>query len=106
MRLKFVKKKMFLKRMQKTAPKLCIFFGEKRFCRYEKGCAYEEVKKNEVKIINEAIRNIRAEIDTLKITVSSLSDINKEAKVNMNMIKKLKEDIKNIQLKTLKYLMR
>ena len=40
---------------------------------------------------------MRAEIDTLKITVSSLSDINKEAKVDIKMIKTLNEDIKKIQ---------
>ena len=40
---------------------------------------------------------MRVEIDTLKIMVSSLSDIKKEAKVIMIMIKTLKEDIKNIQ---------
>ena len=54
------------KECRKRHPKLCKYFGERRFCRYGKGFAYanfEEVKKNEVKIINEAIKNIRAEID-------------------------------------------
>ena len=40
---------------------------------------------------------MRAEIDTLKITISSLSNIKKEAKVNMKMNKRPREDIKNIQ---------
>ena len=48
-------------------------------------------------MINEAIKNMRAEIDNLKITVRSLSDIKKEAKGNMNMIKIPKEDINNMQ---------
>ena len=88
------------KECRKGQPKISKYFGERGFCRYGKVCAYahsEEVNKKEVKIINEAIKNMRAEIDTLKITVSSLSYINKEAKVNMNMIKTLKEDIKKIQ---------
>ena len=40
---------------------------------------------------------MRAEIDTLKLKVASTSDIQKEGKVMMNMIKSLKEDINNIK---------
>ena len=38
---------------------------------------------------------MKAEIDVLKSQVSSLSDIQKEGKFIINMIKTLKEDIQN-----------
>ena len=47
--------------------------------------------------MTEAIKSMKAEIDTLKMKVSSISDINKEGKEMMNMMKTLKEDIQNIK---------
>ena len=85
---------------RKRHPKLCKYFGQRVFCKYGTGCAYahvEIVNKSEIHILNEAIKTIRAEIDTLKLKVTSTSDIQKEGKVMMNMIKSLKEDINNIK---------
>ena len=40
---------------------------------------------------------MKAEIDVIKIQVSSLSDIQKEGNLIINKIKTLKEDIQNIK---------
>ena len=45
----------------------------------------------------EDIKNMKAEIDVIKSQVSSLSDIEKEGNVTINMINTLKEDIQNIK---------
>ena len=85
---------------RKRHQKLSKYFEQREFCKYGTGCAYahvEIVNKSEIHILNEAIKTMKAEIDTLKMKVSSTSDIQKEGKVMMNMIQTLKEDIQNIK---------
>ena len=43
------------------------------------------------------MENIKAEIDVLKNTLTSLTDIRKEGKVMKNMIRNLTDDIENIK---------
>ena len=56
------------------------------------------VNTDEVNVLTEEIKNMKAEMDSLKSTVNSLFDIKKEGKVIKKMIESLNEDIKDIKV--------
>ena len=86
---------------RKRHPRLCKYFGENLRCKFGKECSYihrENVKKKEMNEVNDELKNIKAEIDVLKNTVNSLTDIRNEGKVIKNMIRNLTDDIENIKV--------
>ena len=72
--------------------------GVQKICKYGEHCAYEHIvkdqSKGEVDELVEDIKNIKAELDILKNTVKSLSQIKEEGKVIKKSIHDLKADIK------------
>ena len=85
---------------RKRHPRLCKYFGENLRCKFGKECSYmhrKNVNKKEINELNDELKNIKAEIDVLKNTLTFLTDIRKEGKVMKNMIRNLTDDIENIK---------
>ena len=94
-----------IKCCHKRHPKVCKRFALEIFCKYGEHCAYEHIvkdqSKGEVDELVEDMKNIKAELDILKNTVKSLSQIKEEGKVIKKSIHDLKADIKNIKAENL-----
>ena len=87
-----------------TQPSLCKYFQENGCCKFGEGCAYahiETVIKNDVNKLSEEIKNIKAQMDILKNTVSALSDKRMEDKVIMDTVYCLQKYICNLKVKDL-----
>ena len=87
-------------RCTKRHPKSCRNYLKHQFCNFGKDCAYlhtDTVKKEHFNEVVEDMKNIKAELDHLKNTVKTLSEINKEGKLIKKSIDVLKADIVKIK---------
>ena len=85
------------RRCSKRHPKDCRNYSKHRFCNF----AYlhsEMVVKEDFERVTEEMKNLKAEMDILKNTVKTLSEIKQEKKVLKKNIEKLNKDI--IKMKT------
>ena len=85
---------------KKRHPKVCRYFAEYNFCKFDNDCAFSHVKTVKIKEIElalEDLKNMKAEIDVLKNSFKSLSAIKQEGKVLKRVIDNLKEETKHLR---------
>ena len=98
-----------IKSCKKRHPKICRRFALENFCKFGKECSYVHNTKEHSKIckdvhddILEDMKNLKAEVDLIKKTVQSLSEIKKEGKIIKKSIEALKKDINDIKAENIK----
>ena len=88
-------------RCTKRHPKNCRTYSNDGFCKFKKDCAYshtERLKREDLEVITEEMKNIKAELDVVKKSVQTLSDIKQEGKALKKYVDTLKEEIYQIKL--------
>ena len=99
-----------IKSCRKRHPKTCRRFSLENFCQFGERCSYVHVARDHNKVafnkIVEDMNNIKAELDLLKNTVKSLSEIKKEGKVIKKSIEGLKAEIVKIKAENLQIVMK